>query len=169
MATKTTAEQIAQRLGDGETWACTALPGEPADEDGEIGLHEMAVAAGASVEEADDVEHNGMTSFYFPDGSVITSAEGGWDIGYTECWCWRGVGHADDCERRTKRPAGEAYDLTIYERSADGLRTLVGDGQTRYWVDSAALAVEVEPCDGATESGADQYARWCIRANAGEA
>lgn len=33
----------------------------------------------------------------FPDGSVITIAGEGWDLGYPDCFCWRGAGHADDC------------------------------------------------------------------------
>lgn len=28
----------------------------------------------------------------FADGSVITVAGGGWDLGYPDCYCWQGAG-----------------------------------------------------------------------------
>jgi hypothetical protein len=34
-----------------------------------------------------------MTKYVFEDGSVITVASSGWDIGFLDCWCWQGEGH----------------------------------------------------------------------------
>jgi len=36
--------------------------------------------------------------FTFQDGSVITICGGGWDYGYTDCFCWKGEGHSNYCE-----------------------------------------------------------------------
>ncbi len=34
----------------------------------------------------------------FADGSVLTITDGGWDLGYPACYCWRGAGHREQCE-----------------------------------------------------------------------
>ncbi len=40
------------------------------------------------------------TRWIFADGSAITSAGNGWDLGYSDCWCWQSVGHNEDCMAR---------------------------------------------------------------------
>jgi len=39
-----------------------------------------------------------VVRYEFPDGSAITVAGDGWDLGYTDCYCWRDVGHTEDCK-----------------------------------------------------------------------
>lgn len=38
----------------------------------------------------------------FHDGSVITIQAEVWDLGYPDCWCWQGAGHADGCKEVDK-------------------------------------------------------------------
>ena len=38
----------------------------------------------------------------FADGSVITIAGAAWDLGFSDCYCWQGGGHSDECENRRK-------------------------------------------------------------------
>jgi hypothetical protein len=49
------------------------------------------------------VEQDGdFTAYRFDDGSSIIAGPGGWDLGFEgcDCFCWSGVGHADDCPER---------------------------------------------------------------------
>ncbi len=44
----------------------------------------------------------------FPDGSVITATDDGWDFGYSDCFCWQGGGHKgclNDPESQAARDA----------------------------------------------------------------
>jgi len=66
-------------------------------------------------------------------------------------------------------PARVAFHLTVYERSADGRRSLVSDGDARYWIDSSALDEDVPDDLGSDEALADAYARWCRGDNTSEA
>jgi hypothetical protein len=89
--TTATAQQIANELGDGMTFQT---------KDGRS-LHSMAREAHAYVERA------GASDTYrydFADGSSITVAGGAWDLGYRDCFCWRGAGHTEEClERQAER------------------------------------------------------------------
>ncbi|MFN7132393.1 MAG: hypothetical protein ACK4N5_09930 [Myxococcales bacterium] len=80
-ATDTTAaQQVAARLGDDGMSFRTA--------DGQS-LRELADAHGARVQHGTDSSER----YVFPDGSVITAVGGGWDFGFSDCWCWQGAGH----------------------------------------------------------------------------
>ena len=61
------------------------------------------------------------------------------------------------------------FRLTVYERSADGRRSLVSDGDARYWIDSSALDEDVPADIGSDEAASDAYARWCRGGNTSEA
>lgn len=41
--------------------------------------------------------------YNFADGSAIRIAGGCWDIGYSGCFCWAGIGHDEGCERVEER------------------------------------------------------------------
>ena len=45
-----------------------------------------------------DVHGRDTYRYVFSDGSVITVAGDGWDLGYAGCYCWHGAGHHEDCE-----------------------------------------------------------------------
>lgn len=78
------AAAIARRYNDdGLSWK---------DADG-VELHDACKGAGATID-----EQGGDVRYTFADGSVLTAAEGGWDLGYTDCFCWRGAGHTPECE-----------------------------------------------------------------------
>jgi hypothetical protein len=83
----TTAQQIAEQFGnDGQKWA---------DERGN-GLEVVCADHGATAE----WQHGdlcGSVRYTFPDGSIITVAGDGWDLGYAGCFCWQGAGHQDSC------------------------------------------------------------------------
>ena len=41
-----------------------------------------------------------LVRYIFADNSCITiSPNGGWSIGYLDCWCWQGEGHV--CDKKT--------------------------------------------------------------------
>lgn len=40
----------------------------------------------------------------FRDGSTITAAGSGYDLGYPDCFCWAGAGHMDDCTQEEPCP-----------------------------------------------------------------
>lgn len=81
----TIAETISHRYGDdGARWH---------DADG-IYLEDALRAIGGR--EVYSPEHS-ASRWTLPDGSVITTAGGGWDYGYPDCWCWQGAGHPDEC------------------------------------------------------------------------
>jgi hypothetical protein len=91
MTTKATAEQVAAKLDDdGSKFWTGERSGEGAF------LDEIAAEAGGRRE-----QHEGRSSdeyrFVFPDGSVITVCGAGWDLGFTDCWCWDSTGHDEDC------------------------------------------------------------------------
>jgi hypothetical protein len=49
--------------------------------------------------DADTDRWDRMGRWTFKDGSVITvGADGIWDLGYSNCFCWQGCGHNDDCD-----------------------------------------------------------------------
>jgi hypothetical protein len=57
------------------------------------------------------------------------------------------------------KTARSAYGLSTY--NTVGSRTLVGDGQERYWIDSTALYEKVPEAKG--DALASDYARWCSK------
>lgn len=94
MTTMTTAQKISSQLqDDGSTWQT---------DDG-VSLTDLCVAAGGK---KDREEEQGLTRYTFPDGSALTLGEGGWDVGYPDCWCWQAVGHKD-CDEP------EAYPVAV--------------------------------------------------------
>lgn len=74
--TMTTAEKIAQLLGDGQTWET---------EDGRT-LEEMAKEHDAVITTHPDKHY--LTRYLFNDGSAIVASEGAWDIEGKEPWSW---------------------------------------------------------------------------------
>lgn len=88
----THAHQIGARLhNDGQVFA---------DNDGYT-LDDMAGDLGGRKE-----QHPRKPDVYrwvFGDGSVITVAGDAWDDGYSDCWCWAGVGHSDECQPASPR------------------------------------------------------------------
>lgn len=80
----TTAEKISARLhDDGLRWRT---------EDDET-LDDLCRAELGVV-----VAHgHGCTRYTFGDGSVITAADSGWDLGYPGCFCFDGAGSHPDC------------------------------------------------------------------------
>jgi hypothetical protein len=83
--TATTAEQIAARFhDDGQRWK---------DDQG-IDLDTACAEAGGK---RDSTGERMVYRWTFADGSVITAAGGGWDLGYPDCYCWQGAGHTEDC------------------------------------------------------------------------
>ena len=82
---KSSAQQISDRYkNDGQCFIDT--------DGGEI---EDACASSGQTEKND-----AWTRFTFPDGSVITVAGDGWDLGFECCHGWQGAGHSSDCENR---------------------------------------------------------------------
>lgn len=80
----THAEQIAERYhNDGQCWTVDGIRLEDA----------LREAGARPVGDGADT-----TRWTLPDGSVITTAGGGWDFGYHDCFCWRGAGHAEGCQ-----------------------------------------------------------------------
>ena len=82
----TTAEKIAARFDD-DGLTTTDATGKS--------MCEVCSDAGRVVRGQGVQQH--LTQYIFADGSAITVADGAWDIGYTDCFCWRGEGHDDDC------------------------------------------------------------------------
>ena len=91
---KSSAEKISEIMGnDGQTWETP---------DG-LTLVEVIESRGGRRDYTNRRRRHSTddtTCYDLPDGSVITVAGGGWDLGYPECTCWRGTGHADDCPHR---------------------------------------------------------------------
>ena len=107
---KTIAKQISKIFGDdgavfgvkleknqatigGETYVFTP------EEDGKISIDEVCkkLESGPSCR---TYEENRLGNFHyvFSDTSAISVIEGiVWDIGYTDCTCWQGAGHVEDC------------------------------------------------------------------------
>jgi hypothetical protein len=86
--TAETAAQISAILGDdGQCWRAP---------DGETTLDTLCRDRGARVDRDGD-----RTRYTFEDRSVILDDGGGWDLGYTDCYCWQGAGHSDDCDTAT--------------------------------------------------------------------
>ena len=82
----TTAEQIAKRFGDNGL-SFTDSSGVTLDD----ACHEIACRVRHPVD-------HGTRRYLFSDGSAITIAhDAAWDLGYTDCWCWQGQGHDEDC------------------------------------------------------------------------
>lgn len=85
---KTAAEKIAGMLGnDGQNFKM---------EDG-TKLGALCDDHDATVMWRDGYRMGNVVRYKFPDGSTITEAGGAWDIGYPDCFCWRGGGHTGDC------------------------------------------------------------------------
>ena len=111
VATTTAAEQISILLhDDGQTYV---------DDDGRE-LDQICRDAGAEVEYSDCDSIHSRTSqtrirYTLSDGSVILDAGDAWDLGYHDCWCWRGEGHNDECillaENRFPDPQGAILSL----------------------------------------------------------
>ena len=82
---QTIAEKISTRFGDdGQRWK---------DADG-ASLGAVMEAEGARR----DVDMDGDTvRWIFADGSVITTCDGGWDLGCLGCYGWPSEGHEADC------------------------------------------------------------------------
>lgn len=92
---QTIAEEIAERYADdGQTFERISHTGE------RVSLYDECEA---SIEtRGGDISQNGFdkTAYRFIDGSVITVAGDGWDLGYEGCYCWRGVGHREGCDSK---------------------------------------------------------------------
>jgi len=86
--TKTTAEQVAEIFhNDGMTWT-VEINGEDLD---------LVDAMRQYGGELDEIGPDREERWLFADGSVITLAEEAWDLGYTGCFCWSGIGHNAGC------------------------------------------------------------------------
>ena len=84
--TKTTAEKISEKFSnDGQCF--TNAAGEELDD----------VCEAHTRPDYRDGYGTDTYRYTFDDGSVITIAGDGWDLGYPGCYCWQGVGH-DDCD-----------------------------------------------------------------------
>ena len=81
---KTIAEQIAERFPDGQVFT------------DENGVELEAVCDEKCWQQTRSGED--ITKWEFSDGSVITSCGVAWDLGYQDCFCWKGNGHSEDCE-----------------------------------------------------------------------
>lgn len=82
---RTAAQVISARFGDdGQRWT---------DAEG-VHIEDVCAAEGDRVRN----DERDCTRYVFGDGSAITIAGGGWDLGYAECSCWQGEGHDDRCE-----------------------------------------------------------------------
>lgn len=80
----TLAEQVAARLDyDGLRWTT---------EDG-IGLDALARVLNARIDHHPHTARWHTYAYRFPDGSAITVAGDGWDLGYPDCWCWASWPH----------------------------------------------------------------------------
>jgi len=98
----TVAQQISARYGDdGQIWN---------DRDG---VH-IEDACRAAHGRRDRNDNRDCTRYTFSDGSVLTLAGGGWDYGYSECYCWLGAGHEESCER-----LGPCYSCRSHEADPD--------------------------------------------------
>lgn len=86
----TTAEKIALEVA-GEN---PSFSGEEFDD-----LDAALRAAGATVDKRGDF-YGDPIRYALPDGSALTMAGDGWDLGYADCYCWQGAGHKDDCAAR---------------------------------------------------------------------
>jgi hypothetical protein len=85
MHARSQAQEISARYhDDSERWR---------DAEG-VDIADALVAAGAR---RDSGRGNQAFRYTLPDGSAITLAGDGWDIGYVDCFCWRGAGHHADC------------------------------------------------------------------------
>lgn len=83
----TTAELVASLLDDdGMQWKTS---------DGRS-LEDLCQEHQASSHRDDDV-----MAWNFPDGSTIVAAGAIWDLGYSDCYCWRGNGHDQACVEST--------------------------------------------------------------------
>lgn len=79
----TVAEQIAGLFGDdGQRWEDAG--GRTLEDACECHPHHVA---------SEYHEQRELTRYRFDDGSAITAAPGGWDLGYENCFCWQGAGH----------------------------------------------------------------------------
>lgn len=62
-------------------------------------------------------ENRGMTDqkvrYVFSDESVITAVGDGWDIGYLDCFCWRGGGHTERCDNERNKAHREMIAETM--------------------------------------------------------
>lgn len=171
MTTTTTAEQVAEQLGDGQTWA--AADGRTFDD----------LVEDASVESR-DVVGSVPARYVFADGSVIADYGGHWDLGFAACWCQASTGHVVGCEAGLA-PRGTPHWVTV---TADnfatsvpvlsrlGLGVLVVDialalgvpipGDTSGRRPGApppeALATSVEIRAGETGRGLDSRWRWLV-------
>jgi hypothetical protein len=86
----TIASRIANEYGNGQQWHNNGQHIEEACRERTLGIHGGETWQGETVR------------FHFTDNSAITIAEGGWDIGYPNCFCWEGVGHNNDCPYSTQ-------------------------------------------------------------------
>lgn len=85
----TIAEAIANALGnDGMAWRTA----ENVSFDALIAQH------GGAHRDHNERPGTEMVRYRFCDGSIITGAGAAWDIGFSDCWCWAGAGHQDNCE-----------------------------------------------------------------------
>ena len=79
----TTAERISARYGDdGQCWV-----------DGDNVTIDDACAAERGVTIDERPGTSGTVRYTFSDGSVLTIAGDGWDLGFPGCYCWQGAGH----------------------------------------------------------------------------
>lgn len=97
--TQTTAEQIAEMLGnDGTSFATPSGPGWD-DPDGERFDDLCRRLGGRKEQEADD-----LYRYVFADGSALVATGEAWDFGFTDCFCFAGAmngEHRERCENRS--------------------------------------------------------------------
>jgi len=85
---KTIAQEIAEQFNmDGQCWT---------NEDG-IELVDL-LKARTSYGDRDDDESGETCRYTFSDGSTIIANSAWWDLGFKDCFCPLGMGHAHDCE-----------------------------------------------------------------------
>jgi len=90
----TLAERVAGMFDDGSHF----------DTDDGRTLRSACMEAGATEEWTPaSLDPDSLVRWTFTDGSAITAGVGAWDLGYSDCWCWQGPGHADGCFARDDR------------------------------------------------------------------
>ena len=86
---ETEAERFADLFGyDGQIWTT---------KDGNAFM-DLLEEFNAKAEWRDGFRVGEVIRHTFADGSVILETGGGWDLGYSDCFCMNGAGHNDDCE-----------------------------------------------------------------------
>lgn len=121
MTQKTIAETISAQLNDdGQCWETS---------DGKT-LEQLCAAASVRRDYRDSHGTKVLVNRFSDDSSIVETG-GGWDLGYPHCYCWRGVGHSDDCVGgSTTVEAGDVHPSTCAEGAWDVDITLTIPGGT---------------------------------------